>query len=343
MKLFKNSIQDSKTSESICICYVDIMNDLTETQTTRFEQLLLETPEAYMLSNQLFARKIIASKKPEDEFWRFYNQYGIRRVDDPNFSLDPLITACLNKLDADQRRDAAIEMIRRIDSKLFREEVTIRILTDIVNSCSFKTLTKLDAIVLHRACDLRNKIEAKGFDKIKLVLVGQNLDGFYSQNRRPSSLLVELSDPSLTLAGFDKSDYEAYNKKYFSAFFSMISSKEDVAMLMNLFYNKQFFGEFISDYVSSIKKMEKKEQTRWVRILTWTCVFLVSAPSGDAAADALYKPVINYLRSVDDDYLLEIRQEMVKDVPRAQCDQFLDELNRKEKISDKFKNLFHKK
>lgn len=54
------------------------------------------------------------------------------------------------------------------------------------------------------------------------------------------------------------------------------------------------------------KFMFKKETERWKRILGWTCVYLVTAERSDQAAEELYKPIVRYLRSLDEDGLLDV-------------------------------------
>ena len=343
LKLFMSALQDSKKLERLCSCYVEVSNNLSENQANKFEQLLIEMPGATPLAVQLFARKIASAKKPEDEFWHFYDRHKMRIMSDVKFSIDPMVLACLNSLDVNQRQEVAVEMIRKLDLKLLREPNTIRLLTDTINECSFKFLTKVEISILQRVCELRSAISTTGLEKIKAVLLGQRIDYGYSQGRRPSNLSAEITNKDVSLTYFDKADYEAYIKNYFTAYHSLLNSSEDVSALMKLFYHRQYFADFVGDYITAMKKMEKKEQSRWVRIVTWTCVFLISAPNDDPLADGLYKPMIHYLRSLDEDELMNVRQEVIKDVPRSRCDQLFDEVRRKEGFSEKLSGFFRRK
>lgn len=343
LRLFSSALRDSKKLERLCSCYIEVSNDLSEDQANKFERLLIEIPVAMPLAVQVFARKIASAKKTDEEFWRFYEQHRTRIVSNANFSIDPLARACLNSLDVNQRQEAAVDMIGKLDLNLFREASTITLITDTINECSFKFLTKVDNSILQRACELRNNISATGLEKIKAILIGQKIDNNYSQGRRPTDLSAEMANKEVSLAYFDKSDYEAYTKNYFAAYYSLLNSSEDVSVLMGLFYHQQYFADFVSDYVSAVKKMEKKEQSRWMRIVTWTCVYLISASNDDPAADVLYKPMIHYLRSLDEHELINVRQEVIKDVPRSRCDQLFDEVHRKEGFSEKFSGFFRRK
>lgn len=343
LKLFMSVLQDSKKVERLCSCYVEISNDLSENQANKFEQLLIEMPEAMPLAIQLFARKIAAAKKPEDEFWHFYEYHKIKIMSNVDFSIDPMVHACLNNLDINRRQEVAVDMIRRVDLKLLHEASTIRLLTDTVNECSFKLLAKVDSLILQRTCDLRNSIGVTGLEKIRSILMGQRIYNSYSQVRRPPNLSAEIADKEVSLMYFDKADYEAYIKNYFAAYYSLLSSSEDVSALMKLFYHRQFFADFVSEYISAIKKMEKKEQDRWTRVVTWTCVYLLSASNDDPSADGLYKPMLHYFRSLNEDKLMNVRREVVKDIPRSRCDKLFDEVRRKEGFSEKLGGFFHRK
>ena len=87
----------------------------------------------------------------------------------------------------------------------------------------------------------------------------------------------------------------------------------------------------------------KKETERWKRILAWTCVYLVTAERSDQAAEELYKPIVRYLRSLDEDRLLDVRQAVIQDVPSSRCDYLFDEVRRKEGFVEKLGGFFHKK
>ena len=164
-----------------------------------------------------------------------------------------------------------------------------------------------------------------------------------AQRKRPVSLSGELAQAGITLQPIDKSDYEAYIKNYFSEYLVLVQTTEDVPALMKIFYHGRYFSNFVDDYISALKKMEKKETERWKRILGWTCVYVVTAERSDRAAEELYKPVVRYLRSLDEDELLDVRQAIIQEIPSSRCDYLFDEVRRKEGLSEKLGNLFHKK
>lgn len=141
----------------------------------------------------------------------------------------------------------------------------------------------------------------------------------------------------------DSQNKTVYIKNYFDEYFVLLQASEDVPALMKIFYHGRYFSSFIDDYISVLKKMAKKETERWKRILGWTCVYLVTAERSDQAAEKLYKPIVRYLRSLDEDGLLDVRQAVIQDIPSSRCDYLFDEVRRKEGLAEKLGGFFHKK
>lgn len=341
--VFMTALRELSQLEQLCVKYVEVTESLTERQLNRFEQLLLETPGAAPIATRLCARKIASSKNPEDEFWRFYDNQRSRITTNSGFAIEPMILACINNLDAKNREDVAIDILRKIDAMLINDGETIKVLTNAVNDCSVKLLSKMDSAFLQRVCRIRAKVEKDGLEKIKAVYVGEMLATNNAQRKRPVSLSGELAQVGITLQLIDKSDYEAYIKNYFSEYLVLVQTTEDVPALLKIFYHGRYFLNFVDDYISALKKMEKKETERWKRILSWTCIYVVTAERSDRAAEELYKPIIRYLRSLDEDELLDVRQAIIQEIPSSRCDYLFDEVRRKEGLSEKLGNLFHKK
>lgn len=343
LSVFMTALREPRQLEQLCVKYVEVTESLTDRQLNRFEQLLLETPGAAPIATRLCARKIASSENPEDEFWRFYDNQRSRITANSGFAIEPMILACVNNVDAKNREDVAIDILRKIDATLINDGETIKVLTNAVNDCSVKSLSKMDSAFLQRVCRIRAKVEKDGLEKIKAVYVGEMLATNNAQRKRPVSLSSELAQAGITLQPIDKSDYEAYIKNYFSEYVVLVQAAEDVPALMKIFYHGRYFLNFVDDYISALKKMEKKETEKWKRILAWTCVFVVTAERSDRAAEELYKPVVRYLRSLDEDKMLDVRQAVIQEIPSSRCDYLFDEVRRKEGLSEKLGNLFHKK
>ena len=208
LNLFMKTIQDDKKIEKLCECYVEYTNNLSSNQSNRFERLLIETPGAMPLAMKLFVRKIAAAKSPSEEFWDLYDHHRSYMLADPNFSIDQMVIACLDNVEPNRRQDVAIDIVRRIDQKLFRDKNTIRMLTDNVNECNLKTLSKLDNSVLQRTCELRDTVGNTGMEKIRAMMMGQRIENCYSQGRCLTGVAAETASSNISLAFFDKADYE---------------------------------------------------------------------------------------------------------------------------------------
>ena len=343
LRIFMGAIQDTYRIEQLCTKYVEVADTLPDKQINRFEQLLLETPGAAPIATRLCARKIASAKKPEEEFWRFYQNQRSRISSSAGITIDPMVLACLNSIDGNTREDVAIDMMCDLDLTLLSDAETIKLLTNIINDCSIKSLVKMERTLLQRTCQLRAKVETSGLDKIKAVYIGELLEANNSQRKRPVSLSGELAQTGMSVASFNRADYEAYIKNYFSEFFALLQATEDVSALMQIFYHNRLFSDFTSDYISALKKLEKKEHCRWQRIVAWTCVYLITTSKSDQAAEELYKPMIRYLRSFDEEELMNVRQTVIQDVPGSRCDYLFDEVRRKEGLTEKLGGLFHRK
>lgn len=343
LQIFMDVMRDACRLEKLCTRYVEATDSLSDKQINQFEQLLLESSGGAPIAMKLCSRKIASAKDPEKEFWRFYRyQYDHISVN-PEFKIDSAVLACLNNIDGNNSKDVAIDMIRDLDLTLLSDIETIRILTNIINDCSIKTLIKMDHSLLYRVCQLQAESEISVSDKIKAVYFGELLRINNERRRRRISLSDELSEINLSLASFKRTDYETYLKNYLSEFFELLQSVDDIFVMMNIFYHDKLFSDFADDYISALKKKEKKEHDRWERVVSWTSIYLVTASKSDQAAEGLYRPMIRYLRSFDEDELLDLRQTIIQDIPGSHCEYLFDEVRRKEGFAEKLGGFFHRK
>lgn len=343
LNVFMSAVREPHRLEQLCVKYVEVTDSLSERQLNRFEQLLLETPEAAPIATRLCAKKIALAKNPEDEFWRFYENQHSRITSNSGFAIDEMILACMSNVDDKIREDVAINILRKVDDTLLKDVDAIIVITNAVNDCSVKFLAKMDSAFLQRICQIRGKVDDTGLEKIKAVYVGKILETSNAHRKRPVSLSGELSQTGIALESLDKSDYEAYIKTYFREYLVQIQISDDISALMNIFYHSRYFSNFVDDFTSVLKKMQKKEVKKWERIISWTCVYLVSAEKSDQAAEELYKPIIRYLRSLNDNELLCVRQIVIQDIPGSRCDYLFDEVRRKEEFAEKIGRFFHRK
>lgn len=347
--LFKNVLamamqqnRDPLKSEKLCSCYAEKSVNLSEGQTGRFEKMLFETPEATPLATKLIAKKMETCKEPYDAFWRFYINQKIQ-ITEGKIAIDAMVNACMDRMDEQERLEMATDLLQKIDITLFRDVETIRRITDAINNCNIKALMKIDSRILEYACQLQSRMESEGMQKVRAVLLGEELLRSCEQTRRIRGLSEKVKDKNVSLVHLSKADYEVYSKNYFNAYFSAIQSIEDIELVMGVFYHPQLFSSFVNDYTSAIKKAEKREPRSWKQLVIWTCAYVLTAPRDDMAADGLYKPMTRYLRSVDEDLQKQIRKGIEAEVPKSSCDRLFEEIQRKEGLSEKLGGLFRRK
>ena len=238
LSVFMAALREPRQLEQLCVKYVEITESLTDRQLNRFEQLLLETPGAAPIATRLCTRKIASSKNPEDEFWRFYDNQRSRISANSGFTIEPMILACINNVDAKIREDVAIDILCKINASIINDGETIMVLTNAVNDCSVKELLKMDNAFLQRVCQIRAKVDKSGLEKIKAVFIGEMLTTNNAQRKRPVNLSSELAQTGISLKSVDKSDYEAYIKNYFDEYFvfgSLITAFTTFAHIAVLF------------------------------------------------------------------------------------------------------------
>ena len=160
------ALREPSQLEQLCVKYVEVTESLTDRQLNRFEQLLLETPGAAPIATRLCARKIASAKNPENEFWRFYDNQRSRILANSGFAIEPMILACINNVDAKIREDVAIDILRKINASVINDGETIMVLTNAVNDCSVKELSKMDSAFLQRVCQIRAKVDKSGLEKL---------------------------------------------------------------------------------------------------------------------------------------------------------------------------------
>lgn len=343
LNVFMSALREPHRLEQLCAKYVEVTDSLSERQLNRFEQLLLETPGAAHIAAVMFAKKIASAKNPEDEFWRFYENQRSHIISNSEFAIDPMILACLNNVDVKAHEEVAIDILRKVDDTLLKDVEAIKVLTNAINDSSVKSLARMDSAFLQRVCQIRAKVDKTGLEKIKAVYVGELLETSNVHRKRPISLSVELSQIGITLKSLDKSDYETYIKNYLGEYLTHLQIADDISTFMEIFYHDRYFSSFVDNFTSALKKMQKKETEKWKRIIGWICIYLVTAERSDQAAEELYKPIIRYLRSLDEDVLLDIRLTVIRDIPSSRCDYLFDEIHRKEEFAEKLGRFFHRK
>lgn len=336
-------LQTNERFERLCRVYVEAMKDCPPEETERLEQMMFRVPKASLFTSLLCGYRIMHSRKPEDEFWRFLKLMRNVAGRKEGLSIGPMIVACLGSLEGQTKEKAALRMLEQLQEEQLQDEDAIRALTDVLDGCGVKTLEKMDQALLRKAYQLHRKVSRIGFDKVRAVLIGRILREDNERRKRPASRMQEIADERLSLADFERADYEAYIKCFQEDYMRALCSAADVRIMLGIFYRKHLFPDAVSEYIGYLKRLEKKDSKRLDKIAAWTSVYLLEASAGDPAAEELYKPFLRYLRSYDREELEDVKRWMKDDVSEARCGEFFEEVQRKEGIHEKLGGFFRRK
>lgn len=340
---FSNTLTDSSQLDKICTTYIKVAETVTNRQRTDFEQMLLEVPEASSVAARLFAYRIIASGKTEEGFWQFYNSHYNRMKANDNFDLSPIILACLNAIDSKNKIRLAIDILRNVDISLIKNEQIIRMLTDSVNDCSVKVLVKMERKTLQTIYKIRSQCMTSRLDKIKVVHIGRALKSYNLQGKRITNSSEKWARFDISLAFLNKMDYDSYIKSFFDDYFALVETSEDIPNFMAVFYNSDYFSNFIDELISTLKTMQKRDIERWCYILAWICAYLLTADTKNQIAEELHRPIVRYLKTLNLEKVMAIRHILEQNISSILCDSLFEEVERKEGITEKLGGFFYKR
>ena len=341
--IFSNTLTNSSQLDKICTTYIKVAQTVTNRQRTDFEQMLLEVPEVSSVAERLFAYRIIISGKTEEEFWQFYNSHYNRMKANDNFDLSPIILACLNAIDSKNKIRLAIDILRNVDISLIKNEQIVRMLTDFVNDCTVKELIKMEGKSLQTIYKIRSQCMTSRLDKIKVVHIGRVLKSYNLQGKQITNSSEKWARFDISLAFLNKMDYDSYIKSFFDDYFALVETSEDIPNFMAVFYNSDYFSNFIDELISTLKTMQKRDIERWCYILAWICAYLLTADTKNQIAEELHRPIVRYLKTLNLEKVMAIRHILEQNISSILCDSLFEEVERKEGITEKLGGFFYKR
>lgn len=341
--IFSNTLTNSSQLDKICTTYIKVAQTVTNRQRTDFEQMLLEVPEVSSVAERLFAYRIITFGKTEEEFWQFYNSHYNRMKANANFDLSPIILACLNDIDSKNKIRVATDILCNVDSSLVKNEKIVRMLIDSVNDCSVKVLVKMEGKALQTIYKIRSQCMTSRLDKIKVVHIGRALKSYNLQGKRITNGSEKWERFDISLAFLNKMDYDSYIKSFFDDYFALVETSEDIPNFMAVFYNNDYFSNFIDELISTLKTMQKRDIERWCYILAWICAYLLTADTKNQIAEELHRPIVRYLKTLNLEKVMAIRHILEQNISSILCDSLFEEVERKEGITEKLGGFFYKR
>jgi hypothetical protein len=278
------------------------------------------------------------SKNPDKAFWNFYNHQKSLFSLNGNLDLSTLVKAYL---ECDQSSKAAIKIIETVDLKLIKDISTANMIIAIIEDLPMKSLIKTEYKTLIKIDDmaLSNRCETL---KITAVLFAKYCERQNSITARKITFGELSSGFKYSLDGFEKKDYQEYLSEYLNIFIRYIYSSNDVTALLKSCYNTKYFGVFHDEYADILKKIKKRDERAWNRLITQTCIYLIDNISNDVAAT--YEPLfMKYLRKFDPEELDKIKHSVLKEANTRKTTYFFERIYEKEGLRDKFEGLFKRK
>lgn len=303
------------------------------------EQQLFHIPAAVPIAIRLSAKRIAESKEPEEAFWRFYNL----NQDKKDISVLPMVTACLDALEG--KESAACHMMERLDSCVFEDKRTVQAITDIIENMPVKTMAKMERKPLQNTYLERRKA-GLSVDKVCAVTVGKMLEEGNSGKNSPLDLVADVEKAEVSLDFWEKSDYECYLKNYLEEYVLVIRSEDDVNRVMRIFYHGKCNSLLISEYISVLKRLKKKDLRQCQVMAIWTCVYLLNQTNTGKFVEEFSKAMTKYLKGYSTEEQEAISQKVSKKLPenlQGKCTNFFEEVKRKEGFTEKIGGFFHKK
>lgn len=343
LKIFTDTMEDPQRFELMCEEYLRLQESVPEEILDRFEKLLFSIPCGTAFASRLLARRISASRKPLEEFWRFYEQQkSLLQNTAGKRTVSPMVAACLNTLSGEEKEYAAIDMMLHLPLKLCVEPETGNMLCDILDGISIKNILKQDPLLMKRACQVCEEQGMEKTKKLHAVLLGQKLKEAVDQGRVSSVELDEQEVKNISLCAFSKADYENYEKNFLPGYISFIYTEKEWERFIHIFSHAECFKDTVKDYIGILKRLEKKDYDRWRNLMTLTTAWMTEPGRYISAREEMKKPFIRYMKSVDEDSRDDIRKSVESGRTEETETGFWEEIERKEGFQEKLGGLFRK-
>ena len=317
------------------------IDGLDEGKAAEIQTNLLSNKNASRLAIYLCSMYIAQSKNPEKAFWGFYNQQKYLFTADVNLDLG---TAIIAYLERDPTLKATFKIIENVDFKLIKDISAVKMIIGIIEDIPIKSLIKTDYKVLEKVANLAFNNRCEGIaSKTIAVLFAKYCEKQIGILTRKKSLQELSADFKLSLKSFEKKDFQEYVSEYLIVFVKCLRTTEDVRMLLHSSYNPKYFGIFNDEYISILKKLEKKEERIWNRLIALTCIYLIENEITDDVA-AAYEPLfIKYLRKYDPEELSQVKLLVLQELKVGKSTDFFERIYEKEGLRDKLSGFFTRK
>ena len=333
---------DKSRLDRLCDYFMQC-SDKNKEALKKCERMLYEIPAALPLAVRISARQIENSNNPEEEFWNLYRLQIRYSLSEGGISAAPMVQACLNSLSGADLIRASVRMINELDAEVLEDRPVAKAVTDILEESSVKILLKLKRETLQKAYLARADAGIEHSEKLCAMTVAMLVKEKNEGYGRPLSMSENVAQADVSLAYFEKADYELYVKTFFEEYMDIVISAKDVSVFVNIFFNRNYFSVFTGEMVSALKKMKKKNPGRWSKTVSWICIYAIDSEHSPAA-DIIYETMAKHLKGADEDEIFNIEGEILSaGVSQSKSDRFFYEVSRKESIGGRISGVFRKK
>lgn len=328
---FQSVLQNADSQDLFCSEYVKMAEQFDEKEISRFENMLFGSAAGMPLAVIFFAYRISKSTKPEETFWKIYEQQSRLMGANSEYNISPMLLAYMKRLSGSGKEKAAARILADISPELLDRPEILSMLLETLENADVKYIEKIENRALKSAYRLARGNEFIKIEKLKAVMVGKMAADSSSGHLRLLNISKELSGFDISLSSLDKSDYETYLKLFLKAYMSISVSADDISIVMKIFDHPRFFQKFAGDYINVLKHLEKKEAKKWQSLMTMTCVYILTAGPQDAAAEKLWKTFSGYLQGADSEKLIILKKQITKETSAEQCRALFEKKRKKRK------------
>jgi hypothetical protein len=328
---------DEEKLNKVVTVFKDWSDTLPKGDIHTFQTTLLNNAKTGQFVLRLYSLTIRQSQNPEMAFWEFYRAQR-RFLHDSCYDISPLVSAYL---ESSNNLKAALDVSENIELSDIKSPKTGELLLAWVETQPIKKIISLDGYIVNCLFELISRFEL--FDlAIKTIAVYManhtKKRGAYDAAQNVIQPLT--SGNRISFDRFDKKDYAEYLSEYFYGFVSHVSNSQDVKVLVDLLFQENYFDEFSNQFVGALRKLERKEESRWRQVLVHICIYIINYELNDVAAKTLAKPIKKYLDKCNDEDFHSIKVAVLSASAKGRSSNFFEREAEKPTGIDKISRIF---
>jgi len=313
--------------------WLDSISDITA---QGLQKAMINNSNISKFAVYLSAMYIYEAKEPDKAFWNLYNgQYAYLTGVDVGL----MVASYLKRT---ENVDDAVKVLERVKEDAITNKQATEIMVKLFNEMSVKNIFKMKAGLIFKLLNICEKNNC--YDNTdKLIAIGVTL--VIKKDVEGGQFSYSIADlfktNKLSLAKFEKKDYQEYASESVAVFLDSTKDANDFQALVRAFYHTSYFDDFNDEVVEYLKKLEKKNVRKWIRLVSFICLYLVENEGKEREADSYFKLISKYFRKHDPEEFEEVKRAVATDAKYGVGD-FFDRIYEKEGFGDKLGGLFRK-